>query len=224
VAITMLRDPAALREVTGGALPAMAARSTLVDMSTVGPTAIGELAQRVPDGVTLVDAPVLGSIPQAEEGSLRIFVGADEAHFDSLRPLLETLGRPLRVGPLGSGAGAKLVANSTLVSTIAALGEAIALGDALGLARDVTFEVLAATPLGEQATRRREALESRSYPRRFGLSLARKDADLVVEAKPDVRIAAAARSWLGDADDASWGDLDYSALLAFIVGEEKPNR
>jgi 3-hydroxyisobutyrate dehydrogenase-like beta-hydroxyacid dehydrogenase len=79
------------------------------------------------------------------------------------------------------------------------------------------------TPLGEQAARRREAFETRSYPRRFGLSLARKDARLVVDAKPDLRLAAAARAWLADADDAAWGELDYSALLAFIVGEERPN-
>jgi 3-hydroxyisobutyrate dehydrogenase/2-hydroxy-3-oxopropionate reductase len=223
VAITMLRDSAALRDVAGEALPAMAPDSTLVDMSTVGPAAITELAQRVPDGVTLVDAPVLGSVPQAEDGSLRIFVGADETQFDALRPLLETLGAPLRVGPLGSGAAAKLVANSTLFAVLAGLGEAIALGDALGLAREATFEVLSATPLGEQAARRREAFETRAYPRRFALSLARKDANLVADAKRDLRLAAAARAWLADADDVRWGDLDYSALLAFIAGEEKPH-
>jgi 3-hydroxyisobutyrate dehydrogenase-like beta-hydroxyacid dehydrogenase len=82
--------------------------------------------------------------------------------------------------------------------------------------------VLSATPLGEQAARRREAFQTRSYPRRFALSLGRKDANLVADAKPDLRLAAAARAWLADADAAGWGDLDYSALLAFIAGEEKP--
>ena len=222
VAITMLRDPAALRDVADAALPALAEGSTLVEMSTVGPATIHELAGRIPDGVALVDAPVLGSVPQAEEGSLRIFVGADEERFAALRPLLETLGAPVHVGPVGSGAAAKLVANSTLFAVLVGVGEAIALGDALGLEREKTLEVLAATPLAEQAARRRDGFERRSYPRRFGLALARKDAGLVADANPQLRLAAAALSWLDDADEAGWSELDYSALLAYIVGEETP--
>src|SRR5439155_143956 len=115
----------------------------------------------------------------------------------------------------GTGAAAKLVANSTLFAVIAALGEAIALGEKLGISRDKVFEVLAATPLAAQAERRRSALEQDSYPPRFKLSLARKDAELLVEAAKgagvDLRLAEAARSWLADAERAGLGDLDYSA-------------
>jgi 3-hydroxyisobutyrate dehydrogenase-like beta-hydroxyacid dehydrogenase len=57
------------------------------------------------------------------------------------------------------------------------MGESIALGEGLGLPRDVVFDVLAATPLAQQAERRRGAIESGEYPPRFALSLARKDAD-----------------------------------------------
>jgi 3-hydroxyisobutyrate dehydrogenase/2-hydroxy-3-oxopropionate reductase len=130
----------------------------------------------------------------------------------------------MRTGELGSGASAKLVANSTLVAVACALGEAIALGDGLGLSREVTYDVLASTPLGVQAGRRRAAIESRTYSPRFKLSLARKDADLVLtaagEADVELRLAAAARHWLADAEQSGWGELDYSAVLARILGEQ----
>ena len=65
---------------------------------------------------------------------------------------------------------------------IALLGESIALGEGLGLRRDVVFDILAATPLAQRAERRRGTIESGEYPPRFALSLARKDADLILEA------------------------------------------
>ncbi len=102
------------------------------------------------------------------------------------------------------------------------LGEALALAEGLGLAHDVALEVLAATPIGPQAERRRVSLESGEYPRRFALSLARKDADLVAtaaqEAGLDLRLAAAARTWLVDADAAGAGERDYSSVLEHIIG------
>jgi 3-hydroxyisobutyrate dehydrogenase/2-hydroxy-3-oxopropionate reductase len=165
-------------------------------------------------------------VSEAAAGSLRIFVGGDDEDVERARPVLEALGTPIHVGPLGSGAAAKLVANSTLFGVLGVLGEAIALGEGRGLSRDVVFDVLAVTPVAAQAERRRPALESRSYPRRFSLALARKDADLIAAAAAerslDLRLAEAARSWLLDADQAGWGDLDYSAVLARIVGEARP--
>jgi 3-hydroxyisobutyrate dehydrogenase-like beta-hydroxyacid dehydrogenase len=209
VTITMVANPEALREVTKGIEP-----KVLIEMSTVGPDAIHELAKTVP---TLLDAPVLGSRSEAEQGTLHVFVGGPQELFERHEPLLATLGTVHHVGELGAGASAKLVANSTLFGTIALLGEALRLADRLGLSREAAFEVLAATPVAAQAERRRAPLEGNDYPPRFPLSLARKDADLVAGADPELRLAQAARSWLADADDASWGDRDYSALLAWIL-------
>ena len=101
--------------------------------------------------------------------------------------------------------------------TMLADPEALRLGDRLGVSRNTAFEVLAATPLAPQAERRRAAVEANDYAPRFPLALARKDADLVADAAPELRLAQAARSWLADADDASWGERDYSALVAWIL-------
>lgn len=215
--IVMVADPSALESVT-----ADLAGATVIQMSTVSPTAVARLASRLPD---LLDAPVLGSIGEAESGTLKIFVGGPEQFFERWKPLLSVLGQPLHVGPVGAGTAAKLVANTTLVGVIGLLGEALALGEGLGLARDVVFDVLAQTPLAQQAERRRPAVEADDYPPRFALYLARKDAELILEAAPeagvDLRLVPAARSWLADAEAAGRGGDDYSAVLAEILRQSE---
>jgi len=222
--ITMVSDPDALRDVTEGPEGIVAGSgrtTTVIQMSTVGPEPVRRLAAALPEGTGLLDAPVLGSLAEAESGSLRIFVGGAPALVERWTPLLSTLGSPLHVGPVGAGSAAKLVANSTLFGVLGALGEALVLGERLGLSRDAAFEVLAATPLAAQAERRRPQIDSGGYPVRFSLALALKDADLVLEAAAasgaDLRLAGAARAWLHDADEAGWGDRDYSAILAFML-------
>jgi 3-hydroxyisobutyrate dehydrogenase-like beta-hydroxyacid dehydrogenase len=221
--VTMVADPEALAAVTEGpegVAAGLVRGSVLVQMSTVGPRSLERLAAIVPEP-SLLDAPVLGSIGEVEAGSLRVFAGGQAELVERWTPLLETLGTVLRVGPVGAGTAAKLVANSTLVGVAGLLGEALALGTALGLPAEVAFDVLEATPLGEQAKRRRPAFESGEYPPRFSLSLARKDADLILDAAAqrelDLRLATAAREWLADAERSGRGADDYSAVLAEIV-------
>ncbi len=220
--VVMVTGPEALAAVTEGAdgVAAGLDGAFLVQMSTVGVDALRRLGQVVP-GDSLLDAPVLGSISEAEEGTLTVFAGGDPELVERSRPLLSELGRILPVGPAGAGTAAKLVANLTLVGVIGVLGESLALGRALGLDDETAFEVLAATPLGAQADRRRPAFESGDYPPRFQLSLARKDADLILEAVRaagvDLRLADAARSWLADAERAGRGADDYSSVLDEIV-------
>jgi 3-hydroxyisobutyrate dehydrogenase-like beta-hydroxyacid dehydrogenase len=222
VVFVMVADPPALADVAdgeSGIAAALAAGAALVQMSTVGIAATARLAAGLPAGAALLDAPVLGSLAEAESGALRIFAGGDADVFERLEPLLSVLGDPVHVGAVGAGSAAKLVANSTLFSVLAALGESIAVADRLGLDRRVTFDVLSRTPLGSQAERRRPSLESGDYPTRFALALALKDANLVAEASEglDLRVLDAARSWLADALAAGFGDSDYSAVLEQIV-------
>jgi 3-hydroxyisobutyrate dehydrogenase-like beta-hydroxyacid dehydrogenase len=225
--ITMLADPAALDAVVGGrhGVAAGARRGlTVIEMSTVGPAAVARLATSLPAGTYLLDAPVLGSLSEAESGSLQVFVGGPDELAERWAPLLADLGTPIHVGPLGSGAAAKLVVNLTLFGAIGLLGEALALARVAGLSREIAFEILSVSPLAEQAARRREAVESGEYPRRFALSLARKDTELIAEAAGkhglDLRLATAARSWLLDAEAAGLGDRDYSELLAHIISDK----
>ena len=221
--IVMVADPQALRDVTEGPEGVAAGAdgsTTVIQMATVAPADVSRLASILPEG-TLLDAPVLGSISEAEAGRLKVFASGPTQLVERWTPLLSTLGSVLHVGPLGAGTAAKLVANSTLLGVLGVLGEALALADGLGLARDAAFDVLAATPIAAQAERRREAIETNEYPHRFSLALARKDGDVILEAAAasgtDLRVAAAARSWFADAEAGGYGERDYSAVLAWIL-------
>jgi len=228
--LVMVADPDALADVTegpDGVAAGARSETAVLQMSTVGVGPTQRLADALPDGVDLLDSPVLGSISEAESGSLRIFVGGAAGVLERWTSLLSDLGTPMHVGPIGAGSAAKLVANSTLFGTLGVLGEALELARSLGLSDQVAFDVLATTPIAPQAERRRPAIESGHYPARFELALARKDAELVVaaaaESGADVRLAEAAHRWLTDAERAGLGGQDYSSLLGYIAGEASDN-
>jgi 3-hydroxyisobutyrate dehydrogenase-like beta-hydroxyacid dehydrogenase len=223
VVLTMLANPQALHAVTEGPDGVAAGADdsvTVIEMSTVGPAAVRRLASVLPPETGLLDAPVLGSLPEVESGALAIFIGGPAELAERWTPLLSTLGSPLHVGPLGAGAAAKLVVNATLFGTLGVLGEALALAQGLGLSREAAFTVLGKSPLAAQLERRRESLESGEYPFRFSLSLARKDVDLIAEAAEasdvELRLTEAARASLAEAEEAGWGDRDYAEILAWI--------
>ena len=221
--ITMVSDSEALAAVTegpDGVLAGLDRQATMIQMATVGLEPVLRLAAALP-AEQLLDAPVLGSLSEVEAGTLTVFAGGSPELVQRWTPLLSALGTVLPVGPAGTGAAAKLVANSTLFGVLGVLGEALALGEALGLPTDTTFDVLSRTPVGAQAQRRRPAVESGEYPVRFSLGLALKDSDLVAdvarESGADLRLGAAARSWYADAVRAGRAGADYSEVIAHII-------
>ncbi|PZM89775.1 MAG: NAD(P)-dependent oxidoreductase [Actinobacteria bacterium] len=224
VVITMVADPVALRETTegpDGVLAGIREGAALVQMSTVDPAAISRLAAHLPDGVGLLDAPVLGSLPEAESGTLHIFVGGPARLIERWTPMLSILGRPVPVGAAGAGTAAKLVVNATAFGVLAVLGESLALAHGLGLSRDAAYAALAQTPLAKQVERRRPAVDADDYPPQFALALARKDADLVANAAAAAGLALpvtiASGAWLAAAEESGRGEQDYSAVLAQIL-------
>lgn len=222
---TMLADPAALDAVvfgTDGLAEGFTPGATLIDASTVGVEAVRGIASRLGGTVQMMDAPVLGSVKQATEGILKIFVGATPELFSRWAPVLEALGTPSYFGPLGSGAAMKLVANSTLGSLMSALGEAMALAGHLGLEQAKVLDVLVGSPIGVTATSKRANIESGTYPPNFKLALAVKDLGLVLDAAAreglELPLVTAARTWFQQAAAAGFGEMDYSAVIAEITG------
>jgi 3-hydroxyisobutyrate dehydrogenase-like beta-hydroxyacid dehydrogenase len=225
VAITMLTDADALDGVLfggDGAAAALAQGSLLIDMSTVGRDAVLAVADRLPGGVEMLDSPVTGSTPRAEAGELTILVGGTAAAYERARPVLEVLGTPRRVGDLGSGAAMKLVSNSTLGAILLGIGEALALGDALGLDRGAVLDLLENSYLGGMVKTKRAMLDSGEYPPQFKLSLAAKDLRLVERAAAAggraLRGSTVAREAFDAAEEAGRGDEDYAALVAWLEG------
>jgi 3-hydroxyisobutyrate dehydrogenase-like beta-hydroxyacid dehydrogenase len=222
--ITMLSSPEALEDVVlgdNGIATRIGPGSTLVEMSTVGPDAVRGVAARLPERVEVVDAPVLGSVPEAETGALKVFVGGSDESFERVRRLLSPLGNLLHVGEFGAGAAMKLVVNSTLGALQLAFAEAMALSDALGLDPDESLEVLEGSAIGGTVRKKREKLETGIFDPNFKLALAAKDMRLVVDAARahgiELRVADAARAAFEAADRAGFGDLDYSAVVAFMT-------
>jgi 3-hydroxyisobutyrate dehydrogenase-like beta-hydroxyacid dehydrogenase len=223
-AITMLATPEAVEEVlfgTEGLVQGLGPGQILIEMSTIGPAAVHSLASRVPAGAAMVDAEVRGSVPEATEGRLHVFVGATDGDFARVRPIVELLGDVRHVGGLGAGAAMKLVVNSTLGAAIVALGEALALGRSLGLQQTEVLDVLEGSPIGSTVRAKRSNVESGRYPPSFKLRLADKDLRLVTEAGDeaglDLRTARATQVWLDRAMEHGAGDLDFSAVVATIT-------
>lgn len=194
----------------------------LIEMSTIGPDAISTLRNMLPEDSALVDAPVLGSIAEAETGTCLVFAGGPDGAVRDADRVLSHLGKVQHCGELGSGAAAKLVANAALLSAVCALGEVLSLADRLGLPRDLTFKVLAATPLGEQARKRRPAIEQRCFPARYSLYLAAKDSELITKASTlargqSLRLLAGTKAWFHEALYAGWGHHDYTVVLERIA-------
>ncbi len=217
---TMLSTPEALEQVVfgPGGLVEGGGGHTLIDMSTVGPDMIRLLTERVPDDLVVIDAPVLGSIPQATRGTLKIFVGAEPELFERWSPVLEAFGRPIHMGPPGSGAAMKLVANSTLGALMSGLAEALTLADAFALDQSTVLDILAESPIGVTVRSKRDLIESGRFPPNFKLSLAAKDLRLVTgtaqNAGLQLPLAMAARAWFELSDSEGLGPYDYSAVTA----------
>ena len=221
VVITMVTDPPALEAVLfgpDGAASAIPKTATLIEMSTVGPTAIASAAERL--SVPVLDAPVLGSVPSVETGKLVILAGGDRAVFDRHAELLAVLGTPIYVGPSGSGAWLKLVNNAASTATLVALGELLALTDRAGLGIDAVLQGLEAGPLASLIERWRPRLKGEDQASYFRLALARKDLALVFDEAEregvDLSVAETAAARCDEAIEAGLGDEDFGAIVPFL--------
>lgn len=168
--ITMLADPAALHAVAEELLPALRPGTHWIDTSTVGPQAVRDLAGRLPSGVLLTDAPVMGSVDRAASGELWVLAGGPLP--GPVRRVLDTLGEVTECGPAGSGAALKLVLINAAIGGVALVSEALSLGASLGLPEELLRSELARGPLAGAVAR---AYAEGSH---FPVALAAKDVAL----------------------------------------------
>ena len=147
VVVSMVTGPQAVRDVYFGQDGVFQASSnkTIIDMSTTGPGIAQELERGAElNGARLIEAPVIGSTPAVNSGTLFILAGAALVEdLEAVRPVLEQLGEVHYVGDLGSAAALKLVANSFLGIVSTASAELISAGAAHGLDPEEVLTVLA---------------------------------------------------------------------------------
>ena len=145
IVITMLTDDTAINEVMDSSdfLKNLKSSATVIDMSSVKPTtAIKHGKDLKSKNIKYLDAPVSGGTIGADEASLAIMVGGEQDVFNEALDVLNTMGNPTLVGPVGSGQVSKL-ANQIIVGlTIGAVAEAITLCEKAGANPDKMIKAL----------------------------------------------------------------------------------
>jgi 3-hydroxyisobutyrate dehydrogenase len=183
VLISMVTGPQALRDVYFGpsGVFTAGAKSTVVDMSTVGPAAARELADAAElKGMKLVEAPVIGSIPAVDSGTLVILAGAALVEdLELVQPVLQQLGEVRYVGDVESAATLKLLANSFLAIVSAGAAELMAAGTAQGVDPEQIFAVLSRVAPGLKV-RAAGFIRNGDQPTLFAVRDISKDLDLAL--------------------------------------------
>ncbi|MFD0359136.1 NAD(P)-dependent oxidoreductase [Streptomyces sp. NPDC127110] len=173
VDIRWLAAPAAARAVADAVIPALRPGVHWIDTSTVGPDTIAELSARLPEGISLTDAPVMGSVDRAEAGQLWVLAGGPLP--GPVRGVLDRLGEVTECGAPGSGAALKLVLINAVIGGVALVSEALRLGQSLGLPADLVRGELARGPLAGAVAR---TFAAGSH---FPVALAAKDVALALD-------------------------------------------
>jgi 3-hydroxyisobutyrate dehydrogenase-like beta-hydroxyacid dehydrogenase len=222
VVFSMVSDDAALEAIaTGpqGIVTGLAPGKVWVDMSTVSPEASVTIAERVRStGARMLDAPVSGSVPQAERGSLTIMVGGEEAAFRLVEPLLRELGGTVtRVGVNGQGLLLKLAINISLAVQTLAFSEGLLLAERGGIDPELAAHVMGESSIGSPMLQTRESmllvLPESAW---FDVELMHKDIRLALQAATRLGVAlssaATANEILAKARELGYGERDIAAL------------
>jgi 3-hydroxyisobutyrate dehydrogenase-like beta-hydroxyacid dehydrogenase len=159
VLFSSLPDDRALEQVASGpdgVLAGLTEGKTWLEMSTVSPEASRKLAKRVAElGAVMLDAPVSGSVPQVEAGTLAIMVGGDGDAYQRVEPILRELGAPAHIGDNGQGLVVKLAINLSLAVQMLAFAEGLLLAERSGVDRGRARDVMAASAIGSPMLRAR---------------------------------------------------------------------
>jgi 3-hydroxyisobutyrate dehydrogenase len=204
VVITMLADgPAVEAAMEGVELDG----AVWAQMSTIGVEATERLARG-----EFVDAPVLGSRPQAETGQLTVLASGPS---ERCRPVLEAVGRIVDLGPEpGAGTRMKLVLNHWVIALVEGLAETVLLAERLGLDPQAFLDIVDGGPMGPPYAKLKGAnMVERRYEPNFSLKLARKDAELIAASADDLPLARLISERMAEAIAAGHGDDDFSAVV-----------
>ncbi len=222
VIFSMVTDDAALDAVTSGSdgiLAGLGPGQVYVDMSTVSPRASRTVAEEVKSlGAEMLDAPVSGSIPQAESGTLAIMVGGEERAFAKVEPLLRELGQAVTyIGENGQGLVLKLAINISLAVQTLAFSEGLLLAEREGVDSRLAAEVMSATPIGSPMLKARIPLLL-DLPEEawFDVAMMQKDIRLGLQAAETIDVplpsAAAADQVLTRARELGYEHRDIAAV------------
>lgn len=232
VVVTMVTDGAAARSilVESGLLEKLRPGSVVLEMSTIGPTALAELAAEAQrHDVQVLDAPVSGSVSVAEAAQLYAMVGGDQDAYERVTPVLDAMTKGhVLLGPSGAGAAMKVAVNAMIAVTNESLAETLVLAERFGIERERAYDILEGGALASPFVlyKRGAFLHPDTEPVAFTTALMRKDASLAEDlaARLEVRLPAVAAA-VGVLDEAirhGLGDADISAVISVLGDDAKP--
>jgi len=208
----------------GGAAQGLEEGDLAIDMSTVSPAASRGFGERLAErGVGFLDAPVTGSRPKAEDGTLTIMVGGPDEAFQRALPLFEAMGQlVLHMGPQGHGSTVKLINNTLAAVNAAALAEGISVGREAGLDLDKAMQVVASGS-GNSTMREIKSgpmIEGR-YDPLFKLEHMLKDVRYFLAESREMGVptgvAETASGLYEEAASEGYGQSDFAAVIEAIV-------
>lgn len=222
VILSCLADDEAVLAVytsSAGAIAQSHPGTTIIEMSTVCPETSRELYRiGAEHQVSVLDVPISGSTPAAEQGTLTLLAGGDRDRFQASEPIFRTFARQwFHLGLSGSGTTMKLVVNTLLGVGIEAIAEAVTLGEKSGLDRSRMLDVLSRTDVVAPAhLGKLEKAEHRDYRPQFPLRNMNKDFHLILERAAQALVpmpATAAAYQVNLSEAAAAPEEDFSAVI-----------
>jgi 3-hydroxyisobutyrate dehydrogenase len=231
-AVSIVSDDEATRAVMLGAQGALAGAAKgciIIDSSTNTPATAREVAQAAAErGCAYLDAPVSGSLKQAQGRELVFMVGGPQEAFDKAQPLFAAMGRMAkRAGGAGAGATVKLINNMLSGTMTAAVAEAVQIAEAAGIGKDAALEILGEGAAASRLLKSKMPMMfQRDFKPQFQLALMEKDLryflGMAQQLDRPAPIAALVRSQFQSARRASLGGLDACAVFLQAAGEKPP--
>jgi 3-hydroxyisobutyrate dehydrogenase len=213
----LLGDDGAATEAKTGTL--------FVDCSTIGPAATKEIGAALDErGLSLVDAPVTGSSPKAEDGTLTFMVGATEEEFERVAPELKAMGELIvHAGPRGHGQMIKLLNNAMAAANAAVVGEALVVGARAGVDLEALVKVVGSGAGGSTMLDLKAGpMRRHDYTTLFKLEHMLKDVRLCLEEGQRLGVpfpsAAYAREILNAGMGMGHADDDFAAMIEPLEG------
>jgi len=222
VVLSCLADGAAVEAVylgAGGVLQNARPGTLIIEMSTVAPETSRKLHEAAGElGIPVLDVAVSGSTPVAETGTLTLLAGGDRGDFDAAEAIFAAIAKQwFYMGPSGSGVAMKLVVNTLLGDGMQSLAEAVTLGAALGLPRDLLFDTLARTAVVSPVQAAKlPAMKRRDYTAQFPVRLMHKDFGLALAAATRAGLslpATQAAAEVNAVETARGAEEDFSAVV-----------
>ncbi len=227
ITFSMVSDTSAVSSIATGAdgvVAGLSAGKIYVDMSTVSPRLIRDLAREVESvGAHMLEAPVSGSVSAVEAGTLAIFVGGEAETLEKVRPIFEVLGQKIiHVGGNGQAVSMKIAINLSLATQLLSLFEGVLLAERSGIPRAAALESLLNSVIASPAMKYRAPFILKMPDEVwFNVTMMQKDVQLALEMGRELNVplftVGLANEMLSAAKAMGYSEQDFAVLFQVLT-------